>query len=116
MATLEKRRSPRVDVDNFVSYYLLDENDKIFHGGFGKSKNISDVGIQIVTSEIIEADFVIVAIIDEGNNFIEIKGKVRHSRKDKNNIIYTGIELIGDNDEKSEFAMLFKSAYRSYQD
>ena len=116
MATLEKRRSPRVDVNNFVSYYLLDENDKIFHGGFGKSKNISDVGILIETSELIKTDFVIVAIIDEGNNFIEMKGKVRHSRKDKKNVVYTGIELIGDCEKKSEFAMLFKSAYRSNQD
>ena len=105
-----------MDVNNFVSYYLLDENDKIFHGGFGKSKNISDVGILIETSELIKTDFVIVAIIDEGNNFIEMKGKVRHSRKDKNNVIYTGIELIGDSEKKSAFAMLFKSAYRSNKD
>ena len=115
MGFIEKRRSPRVDIDTFISYYLLDENDKIFKGGFGKTKNISDVGLLIVTSEKIETEYILVAITDGRKTIIEMKGKVIHSRKDKNGNIYTGIELIGDDDKKSEFAKLFKKAHRRKQ-
>ena len=116
MASFEKRRSSRVDIDNFISYYLLDKDDKIFKAGFGKTKNISNLGLLIVTDKMIEADDILVAIIDERNHIVEMNGKVRHSRKDKNGNIYTGIELIGDDDKKSEFAELFKKAHRRKQD
>ena len=116
MGFLEKRRSPRVDIDTFISYYLLDENDKIFKGGFGETKNTSDVGLLIVTSEIIETEYILVAITDGRKNIIEMKEKVIQSRKDKNGNIYTGIELIGDDDKKSEFARHLKKAHRMFQD
>ena len=74
------------------------------------------MGLLIVTGKIIETDDILVAIIDEKNNIIEMKGKVRHSRKDKNGESFVGIELIGDDDKKSEFAKLFKKAHRKNQD
>ena len=116
MASFEKRRSSRVDIDNFISYYLLDEDDKIFKAGFGKAKDISNVGLLIVTEKMIETDDILVAIIDERNHIIEMNGKVRHSRKDKNGESFVGIELIGDDDKKSEFAELFKKVHRRNQD
>ena len=55
MSHMEKRRSPRLDTNNFISYYLLDENDKIYSEGFGKTKNISDVGLLMATGKEIES-------------------------------------------------------------
>lgn len=116
MDYLEKRKSPRVDTNNFISYYLLDENDKIYSEGFGKAKDISDEGLLMVTGKIIESDYILVVATDERNNIIEMKGKVCHSREDKTGVIYTGIELVGDDEKKSQYTKHLKKAHRIFQD
>ncbi len=116
MGYLEKRRSPRLNTNNFISYYLLDENDKIYSEGFGKTKNISDVGLLMVTGKEIESAYILIVATDEGNNIIEMKGKVCHAKKDASGVILTGIEFTGDDRAKAQFALHLKNAYQLTQD
>jgi hypothetical protein len=116
MGHIEKRRSPRLDTNNFISYYLLDENDKIYSEGFGKTKNISDVGLLMVTGKEIESAYILIVATDEKNNIIEMKGKVCHAKKDEAGVILTGIEFTGDKQENAQFATHLKNAYQMTQD
>ena len=116
MSYLEKRKSQRWYSNNFISYCLLDENDKIFGEGYGKTKNISDVGLQMETGKIIESDYILVVATDERNKIIEMKGKVCHSKKDETGVIITGIEFVANDDKKSQFAKHLKKAYRMNKD
>ena len=104
MTYLEKRRFQRTDADHLISYYLLDENENISGAGAGEAENISDGGIQIVTNKIIQSQYVLLVIRDEGNNVVDMKGKLIYSRKGKNDKIYTGMEFIGEDHKKTHFA------------
>ena len=116
MSYLEKRKSQRWYSNNFISYCLLDENDKIFGEGYGITKNISDVGLQMETGKIIESDYILVVATDERNKLVGMKGKVCHSIKDETGVIITGIEFVDDDDKKSQFAKHLKKAYRMNKD
>ena len=70
----------------------------------------------MVTGKIIESDYILVVATDERNNIIEMKGKVCHSREDKTGVIYTGIELVGDDEKKSQYTKHLKKAHRMFQD
>ena len=72
-----------MDIDNFISYNLLDEDDKIFKAGFGKTKNISNLGLLIVTDNMIEANDILVAIIDERNHIVEMNEIGRASCRER---------------------------------
>ena len=116
MGYLDTRKASRSDTNNFILFYLLDENDKIYSEGMGKALNISRGGLLMVTGVIIESDSILIAASDERDNNIEIKGKVCYSKKVKKGTIYTGIEFVGDEKEKSYFVQHLKEAYRMNQD
>ena len=104
MSYIEKRRFPRMDYNRVISYYLLDENEKVVSGGIGEMKNISYVGFMMVTNKIVQSEYILFVFRDEENNVIEMKGKVNYSRKDKTGVIYTGIGFVDDDYKKSQFA------------
>ena len=116
MGYLDTRKASRSDTNNFILYYLLDENGKIYSEGMGKTLNISDGGLLMVTGIIVESEHILIAASDERDNNIEIKGKVCYSKKVKKGTIYTGIEFIGDAKEKAYFVQHLKEAYRMTQD
>ena len=112
MIYLEKRRSQRTDVSQIISYYLLDENEKILSAGVADTINISDVGLLIATSKMIQSQYILIVIRDGRNKVLEMKGKVSHSRRDQSGQIYTGIEFIGDDSQKKQFTKHFKKLRR----
>jgi hypothetical protein len=115
MGYSEKRRSTRLDTNNFISYYLLVEGKIIYRENFGKAKDISDYGLLMETVSIVEADYVLVMAADEKSNTIAMKGRVCHSKKDQNGVFYTGIEFVGDDERKSKFAKHLKRTHQMLQ-
>lgn len=111
MGYAEKRRNPRLETNNFVSYYYLDENESIISEGLGKAKNISKKGLMLVTGKLVETDKILIVSTDERHNIIEMKGKVAYTRKADGGSIYTGIEFLGSSGENLQFA---KSLLRVY--
>ena len=101
---VEKRRFPRTDANRLIPYYLLNKDDEILNAGLGTMKNISDVGLLIVTDKLIESDYILILAADENSKIVEMKGKVSHSRKEKTGQVYSGIEFLSDDDNKSQFA------------
>ncbi len=108
MIYLEKRRFQRTDVDRIISFYLLDENEKIVSAGVAEAMNISEVGLLMVTDKKVQSEYILIVIRDDRNKVIEMKGKISHSRKDKTGKIFTGIEFIGEESQKTRLANRLK--------
>ena len=115
MSYSEKRRYPRLGTDNFISYYLVDEDGKIYSEGLGKAKNISNVGILLVTGKLVESDYIFILATDEKNNIIEMKGKIVYSKKDDSGVFFTGIEFLRTAEENYLFAKSLLKTYRISQ-
>ena len=105
----EKRQYPRLEANRLIPYYLLDKDGKILIAGLGRAKNISEVGLLLVTNEIIESEYILVVTGTEFNNVIKMKGRVVHSTKSKTGEICTGIEFVGDDDNKTKIAEILTS-------
>jgi hypothetical protein len=105
----EKRQYPRLEANRLIPYYLLDKGGKILIAGLGKAKNISEVGLLMVTNEIIESEYILIVTGTEFDNVIKLKGRVVHSTKSKTGEIYTGVEFVGDDDIKLKVAEILKN-------
>jgi hypothetical protein len=115
MSYSEKRRYPRLGTDNLISYYLVDENGKIYSEGLGKAKNISKVGILLVTGKLVDSNYILILATDEKNKIIEMKGKIAYSKKDDSGLFFTGIEFLGNAEENYLFAKSLLKTYRINQ-
>ena len=113
MPKTEKRKFPRVETRNVVSYVCIDKKGKEIGEGMGETLNISQGGILLKSIYPIESEFVLVMSIDLENNIMEIKGKVAHSIKDKSGKYETGISFLGTHDENIQIIKKFVKTYYS---
>ena len=91
----EKRKNPRLETNNFISYYYLDENESIISEGLGKAKDISKNGLLLVSGKLVESNKILMVSTDEKDNIIEMKGKVVYSQKTVSGSFHTGVEFLG---------------------
>ena len=105
----EKRKYPRMEANRLIPYYLLDEDGKILTAGLGRAKNVSNVGLLMATDETIDTEYILIVTGIDLNNVIEMKGRVVHSTKSKTGEVYTGLEFIGDDDDKARIADILRS-------
>ena len=112
----EKRKNARLETNNFISYYYLDENDAVISEGLGKAKNISPQGILLVTGKPVESNNILIVSTDENNNIIELKGKVVYTQKAGEGPYHTGIEFLGHPYENLQFAKSLLKAYKIFRD
>ncbi len=113
MTFVEKRKHPRIDINNLVSYRCMDDSGNQTKEGRGKSVNISQGGILLKSVAPIESEFVLLMSIDFENNIMEIRGKVAHSIKDKSGKYETGISFLGTHEETIQIIKKFVKTYHS---
>ena len=94
-----RRKYPRIDVSVPVSYDCYNDDGEIFEHGIGVALDISQGGILIETTGIIDANFVKVVFINYDNKTIGIVGSVVHSRKSENGKAKTGLCFHDDESE-----------------
>ena len=112
----EKRKNARLETNNFISYYYLDENESVISEGLGKAKNISPEGILLVTGKPVESNKILIVSTDEKNNIIELKGKVVYTRRTDSGPFHTGIEFLGHPYENLQFAKSLLKAYKIFRE
>ncbi len=100
MPETEKRKHPRIETQNVISYMCTDEEGNQLGEGVGETMNISQGGILLKTPLPIESEYILLTTIDLKNNTIDIKGKVAHSQRDESGKFETGIRFLGTYDEK----------------
>jgi len=94
MATVEKRKFPRIESSNFC-YIHLNENDRVLSHGTGKTINVSEGGLLIETDLELKKDHGIVAVIKLEDDEIELQGKVVYCQSKGDNKYFAGIQLTG---------------------
>ena len=116
MTSSEKRKYPRVEVYNAISYLCLDESGAPVDEGMGTTRNISQAGALIETSRPIEAKYIMLITIDLQNNIMEAKAEVIHSRKQESGKYLTGIHFTGPEDVVKKLIKNFIIDHHSRKD
>ena len=103
MGKRERRRHPRVNIDDPISYLCVDSNGQQFGQNMGIARNVSQSGIFIETFSLVETEYIVLAFADLDNNITEIKGKVVYSIENGTGTFKTGISFKGEHLENIKF-------------
>jgi len=112
MTDFEKRKNPRVDSHNLISYVLLDENDNPVRQGMGRTLNLSESGILLETHAFIDPQFIVSFTVSLEDEIMDIKGKVAYYKKYDDKRFESGIQFIETAESEKmilkQFAEIFK--------
>jgi hypothetical protein len=111
MNVAEKRKYPRVQIRNLISYVCLDEDGRPIKNLMGTAIDISQGGLLLETTHQIEPGAVILITTDDQDRLIEINGKATYCREIGGGKFYLGISLQGSHNENIQFV---KSMIRAY--
>ena len=111
MTFVEKRKHPRVDINNLVSYRCIDDSENRTKEGRGKSVNISQGGILIETHDPFEWQDVLRLFIDIEDESVSIKGKVIYCNAANFGKFRTGIQFIETNEKIVSFVIKLLKTY-----
>ena len=103
MRFVEKRKHPRVDINNLVSYRCMDDMGNMTKEGRGKSVNISQGGILIETHDPFEWQDILLLFIDIEDELVSIKGKVIYCNAANFGKFRTGIQFLETNEKIISF-------------
>jgi len=97
LSFIEKRKHPRIDITNLISYRCLDGSGNLKLEGRGKSINISQGGILIETHDPFEWQDILLLSIDIEDESVNIKGKVVYCNASNFGKYRTGIQFLEAN-------------------
>jgi c-di-GMP-binding flagellar brake protein YcgR len=112
----DRRKYPRVDVFSSISYICIDKNGNTIGQSMGVVLNVSQNGVLLEASCLVESEYVMLMAVDFNNKLIEIKGKIEYCRKDKSDKFKAGISLQGTYEENVRFVkkLLKANRYRKH--
>ena len=101
----ERRKYPRVETSNLVSYSCLDKNQNEMDLCMATALDVNPLGAKIETYQEILSDNIHLTAIDGDNNLIEIVGKIVHTHRAEDGRYEFGISLVGTKAERTKFAL-----------
>ena len=107
----ERRKYPRVQIFDPISYLSLDSDGKTIHQNVAVVRDVSQTGIQIEAFLEITAKTISLMFFDMHKNQIEVKGKVVYCRRNESGQFSIGIHLIGN---EAEYLRFVKALVKSY--
>jgi hypothetical protein len=96
---IERRKHPRVETNNLISYFCIDDSGNQTKKGNGKAINICQGGIQIETHNPIKPEDILQLGIDIEDELARIKGKAIYCRPDDLGKYRTGIQFLETNEK-----------------
>ena len=99
----EKRKHPRVQIYDPISYVVISSQGIHVGQNIGVARNVSLHGIKIESVCDIETKNILLAFVDIEQKLNEIPGKVIYSHKNKAGNFEIGISLQGKHKENIEF-------------
>ena len=103
MNVIEKRKYPRVKINNLVSYVCLDDNGRPVKHLMGTALDISQGGLLLETTQQIEQGNGLLITADEQDRLVEINGKAAYCRETGFGKFQVGIRFQGTHDENIKF-------------
>ena len=105
MKAKNRRKHPRVDIFNPISYSGIDSDGKILVQNISVALNASNNGIMIESFSEVRTEKIRLRFINVDEKTIEIKGKVIYCKKTKAGIFQIGVRLLGTDYENLQFVM-----------
>ena len=103
MGNNQKKIYPRIEIFDPASYLNSDSESIHLDQIIGAIQKISKNGIQIITFQEFQSEYVTLAVVELENNKTEIQGKVISSFKQVTGIFRIGINFQGTANENVEF-------------
>ena len=100
---VNRRKYKRINTQNLISYFSLDENGKLSSHGMGIALDVSRGGILLETPYLIKSGLLVLTATDKEKNFIEVKSKLIYSKKTSIGTYLCGIEFIGIDERVTNF-------------
>jgi c-di-GMP-binding flagellar brake protein YcgR len=108
---IERRKHPRVEISNLLSYVCKDDGGNPIKEGSGKAINISQGGILIEIRDPLEWQDILQLTIDIEDRSVGIKGKVIYCNADKFGKFRTGVQFLETNDKIESFVINLLKTY-----
>jgi len=105
MREKDRRKYPRINSSNLITYCCLDENEKELGHYMAQALEVSPVGVKIESTQEIESEMVRLISVDSEDTLIDVKGRVVHSRKTQTGRYLIGICLAGTQLENTRFVL-----------
>jgi hypothetical protein len=111
MANEERRKYPRVQIFDPISYLSLDSDGKTIHQNVAVVRDVSQTGIRIEAFLEIKAKTLSLMFFDMYKNQIEVKGRVVYCKKNESGQFSIGIQLTGSEAENLRFVRALVKSY-----
>ena len=111
MGNTERRKYPRVQIFDPISYLSLDSDGKTIHQNVAVVRDISQTGIQMEAFLEVKSKKLSLMFFDMHKNQIEVKGKVVYCRRNESGQFSIGIQFIGKEAENLRFVKALVKSY-----
>jgi hypothetical protein len=107
----ERRKHPRIEVDDKIFYVGVDQNNNLIDQNIGSVLNVSQEGVLLETPFALDYEHLILFFSDYENKTAKVKGKIIHSHKNGSGCYKVGVNLLGSTNEKVDFIKRFIKNY-----
>ena len=111
MAATERRKHPRVETDNLVSYVYIDDKDAPLKKGMGQAINISQGGILVEAHDAFEWEDMLLLSIHIDDEIVGVKGKVVYCNAQDSGRFRIGIQFLEANEKILSFVISLVKMY-----
>jgi hypothetical protein len=111
MEKTERRKYPRVQIYEPISYLCKDSKGNILEKNIGIARNVSQFGIQIESVQKIQSEYTSLMYCDLDKNQLEIKGKIIYCRMNESGQFNIGIKLEETIEENIQFVKALVKSY-----
>ena len=113
MPNTEKRKYPRVRIYSLISYACFDNDEQVLGQSYGTALDISQEGLLLETTSVVDPDYIMLSIIDFEKKVQELKAEVVYCKKTDTGRYRAGIRFQGTHEENILFASAIVRNYHS---
>ena len=111
----ERRSEGRLDSKNLISYVCLDENNRQYGQGMGRTLNISEGGILLETHVLLDPKSSISLTIALEEELMDFSGTIIFSNGKKDGKYETGVHFSDQNEEKRRFLRHYITVFKEHR-
>ncbi len=111
MGNEERRKYPRIQIFDPISYLSLDSDGGMLQQNVAVVRNVSQTGIQIEAFLEIRSKKLSLMFFDLDKNQIEVKGKVVYCKRNESGQFSIGVHFIGSEAENLRFVKVLVKSY-----
>jgi hypothetical protein len=116
MGKNERRKYPRVQIMDPISYFSVDSKSGISVQNVAVARNVSKVGIQIESFLKVNSKYLSLMFFDLDKHQIELKGEVIYCKRNESGQFNIGINFVGTPDETLQFVKALVKSYHYQKD